>query len=275
MVKILNNNALLAIDSEQIEYVYMAKGIGFQNKVDQPLQDVEGQKKYKLSTEQKENSKDVAEYVDMTYLEISADIIALAQKKFPSADENILIPLADHIAIAIHRINNGIEIANPFASDIKLLFPEEYAIAEGGKKIIKERLGVEINGDEVSYITLHIHSAISAEHIDLSLRLVRVIKEFVENIEEDCGVEVNYSTITYSRFVTHIKFMVSRIYHKEDIHLDMNDYAKENLPYAYGKAEKLTGIISEILDCEIQEVEVGYLAIHIERVIKSFLDEAQ
>lgn len=210
VIKILNNNALLAIDENNIEYVYMAKGIGFQNKVNSELIDVEGQKQYKLSNESK-NKKELTEHIDMKYVELSAQILSLVQNKFPNADENILLPLADHIAFTMHRIEQKIEIINPFVADIKLLFLEEFAIAKQGGQLIKEQLGIEVNDDEISYITMHIHSSITAEHVDLSLKIVSVIKYFVSGIEDECGMKINYDSITYTRFVTHIKFMVSMI----------------------------------------------------------------
>lgn len=270
VIKILNNNALLTVDERGVEYVYMAKGIGFQNKVDSPFIDVEGQKQYKLSTGEKK--KDISEQIDIQYVEVSAEILATAQKKFPQVNENILLPLADHIAFAIHRLKQNIEITNPFVADIKLLFPDEFALAQQGGKLIEDRFGITVSEDEVSYITLHIHSAITAEHIDLSLQIVSLIKDFVSNIEKECDLSINYDSITYTRFVTHIKFMVSRIFHDETINLDMNEYTLNNFPYSHKKAIILAHSMEKILKTNIKDVEIGYLALHIERVISSITE---
>lgn len=270
VIKILNNNAILAVDEKDIEYVYMAKGIGFQNKINSELIDIEGQKQYKLST--KENQKELTEHIDIKFVELSADILNLVQEKFPNADENILIPLADHIAFTMHRIEKQIEVKNPFVADIKVLFPEEFAIATSARQIIKDKLGILVNDDELGYITMHIHSSITAEHIDLSLQIIALIKDFMAEIEAETGIKINYSSITYTRFVTHIKFMVSRIFNKETITLDMNDYTKENFPYSHEKAEILTTAIEKIIKININKIETGYLALHIERVTSSITE---
>ncbi len=275
VVKILNNNALLATDDMGIEYVYLGKGLGFQNKMNQELSSVEGQKQYQLLNQEAkhhENQKEIIEQIDALYLEISSEILVFVQEKFSNVDEKILLPLADHIAFAIQRIKKNIEITNPFTNDIKLLFPEEYSIAEKGRKIIADKIGILVNDDEVSYITLHIHSAISAEHIDLSMQIIHMIQNFVGEIEKECGSKLSYEGITYTRFVTHIKFMVARIYHEEHLGVDMNEYTKNNFPYSYGKAVELTKSMNEIMKTEIKEIEIGYLALHIERVVQSMIE---
>lgn len=272
VIKILNNNALLALDNDGFEYVYLAKGIGFQNKINEELIDLENQKKYKLFTPEADdgrNSKDIIERVEAIYIEISAYILSLTQQKFKNVDEDILLPLADHIAFAIQRIKNGVSIINPFVNDIKLLFTDEYEVAEQSKDFIKEKTNVTINEDEISYITLHINSAIRAEHIDLSMQIIRIIKNFIDEIEQECGIKVNYNSITYTRFITHIRFMVARIYNNEYLGVDMNNYTETNFPYSYKKAVELAEIIGSVLKNNIKDIEIGYLALHIERVVQS------
>lgn len=272
VIKILNNNALLALDNDGFEYVYLAKGIGFQNKINEELIDLENQKQYKLFTPEVDNGrnpKDIIERVEAIYIEISAYILSLTQQKFKNVDEDILLPLADHIAFAIQRIKNGVSIINPFVNDIKLLFTDEYEVAEQSKDFIKEKTNVTINEDEISYITLHINSAIRAEHIDLSMQIIRIIKNFINEIEQECGIEVNYNSITYTRFITHIRFMVARIYNDEYLGVDMNNYTETNFPYSYKKAVELAEIIGSVLKNNIKDIEIGYLALHIERVVQS------
>lgn len=269
VVKILNNNALLAISADGVEYVYLANGIGFSNKAGQPLAEKEGQRKYKLSAPEKDEQ--IVERVDAMYLELSAAIVALVQKKFPLADSGILLPLADHIAFAIQRIQNKVDIVNPFVHDICLLFPDEYAIAAEGAQLITQQTGVPINADEISYITLHIHSAITAEHVQLSLQVVESIKNFVSEMETEYHIAIRYDSIAYTRFVTHIKFMIARMHHGEKLGVDMNAYTKENFVFSYEKAVALISVLEDITKTKFHEIEIGYLALHIERVIQATL----
>lgn len=269
VVKILNNNALLAQSDSGTEYVYLANGIGFANKAGQLFVAKEGQRKYKLTSP--EQDEQIVERVDALYIEISAAIVAMAQQKFPEADTNILLPLADHIAFAIQRIRNGIDIVNPFANDICLLFPDEYDIATQGAQLITKKTGVSIHADEISYITLHIHSAITSEHVQLSLQIMDTIKNFVSEMEQECHLSINCDSIAYTRFATHIKFMITRMQHNEKLGVNMNAYTKENFVFSYEKALALIATLEKISKSKFQETEVGYLALHIERVIQATL----
>lgn len=255
VVKILNNNAILAEDELGHEYVYLAKGMGFQNKVGTDLVDLEGQKQYKMTSALSGEEEIPSHFPSGDYLEVTARILKLAQETFPQADENILLPLSDHIAFAVSRIQKGENIQNPFAQDIRLLFPEEYAIAIQGAKWVEEVSGLEMNGDEISYIALHIHSAITAEHIELSLKILGVLRDIMEGIQEEKSFFINDQSITYGRFVTHVKFMVSRIYHKEPLHLDMNQYTQENFPYAFEKATLLAHRLEKAMNTPVNSVE--------------------
>lgn len=276
VVKILNNNALVALDNNGLEYVYLAKGIGFQNRINELLIEVENQKKYKLFHNENINKvteqRDILDKVDAVYIEISAYILAQTKEKFNNVDENILLPLAEHIAFSIQRIKRGANIINPFANDIKLLFTEEYQVAELAKDLILEKTNVMINDDEISYITLHINSSIRAEHIDLSMQIIRIIKNFLSEIEQEFGISINYNTLTYTRFLTHIRYMVARIYHDDHLEVDMNSYTKTNFPYSYNKAIELINILSKTICNDIKDSEIGYLALHIERITQSIIE---
>ena len=55
-------------------------------------------------------------------------------------------------------------------------FPDEYEVAlKIKKKLLNLLLIKEINNDEVSFITLHIHSAISSNKVGESMEAARVV----------------------------------------------------------------------------------------------------
>ncbi|ONI47181.1 hypothetical protein AN644_01300 [Candidatus Epulonipiscium fishelsonii] len=270
VLKILNNNAILAVDSNTLEYIFLGNGIGFKNKANTPVVQVDNFKKYKLENDIKYN--EVVERVDVKYLEITAQILELVKQTFKEVDTTVLLPLADHIAFAVERIKKDMEIINPFTQDIKLLFPQEFLIAKKSAELIEQTFKVDINEDEISYITLHITSAISSKHVSLSLNMVEVIKQFISQLETEYNMNINYNSLSYHRLITHIKYLVSRMYHKEKLNLDMNDYTRSNFPFSYGKATELVNLLEKTLGEPVMELEVGYLAINIEKLIQSTLN---
>ncbi len=277
VLKILNNNALLAVDDNQVEYVFLGSGIGFNNKNGAEFISKEDTKKFILSSniDRDKSSVEIVNSVEPHFIEISAEIITLAEEKFGEVDENILLPLADHIAFAIERIEKKMDISNPFTKELQLLFPDEFEVALKGKQIILDKTGIDINADEVSYITLHIHSAISTSHISLSLQMAKFIQDFIADLGQECGIKISDGTLSYSRFMTHMRYMIARVTRKERLDLNMNDYCKQNFKFSYDKAEYLTREIGKLLKLEIKDVEVGYLALHIERVIQAAINNEE
>ena len=140
----------------------LGKGVGFGKKVSQRFEAPADCTLYRLAQETERGSaKELAKSVAPEFLEIADEILREAEKTFGNTiDRRILFPLADHISFAVGRIRNHEQISNPLTDDIKVLFYSEFKVAEVLKKILKERMDIEIDEHEVGYVALHIHSAL-------------------------------------------------------------------------------------------------------------------
>ena len=262
VLKVINNNALLAYDLHaEKEVIFLATGVGFGKKINTVFDDVDGAKKFYTN----EKIKEVTQNVDPVYLEIADMILHEAELEFNDVDR--MIQLADHIAFAIERMENNIDIVNPFSKDISLLYKDEYKVAVKGAKIIQDKLGVEINDDEISYITLHIHSALGQDNVADSMQTAMVIDDALALLEKLCRVKLNKESSAYARFLIHLKYMFYRIKNNEVLNLDMNEYAYNTFKSSFDIANEVLKEIEEIAKIIIPKVEIGYLAIHIERIL--------
>ena len=54
-----------------------------------------------------------------------------------------------------------------------MLFYSEFKVAEVLKKILKERMDIEIDEHEVGYVALHIHSALGDEKVSVAMQTAR------------------------------------------------------------------------------------------------------
>lgn len=263
--KIINNNALLTIDqSTQKEVIFMGNGVGFNRKQDELIDSIKDCKIYNVS----ESIKNVTDTIDTIYLDIASLILDEAENQFEQVDRMIQFALADHIAFAIERIKNKMIISNPFTKDISLLFKDEYRIALKGRSIIKEKLKVEINDDEVGYITLHVHSALDHDSVSNSMKTTILINEAIDSIEKLCQITVNKDSLLYSRLLVHLKYMFVRLSKGERLNIDMDEYVSANFPESYKVAKIICDSIKSNSDYDIPFTEIGYLAIHIERIKK-------
>lgn len=275
IIKALNHNGVLALDMDtNNEYILLGKGIGFGKKVNERIEAPENASIYLLQQETERGLvKEMINDIEPKILEIAGNIIIEAEKKFKKIDANILCPLADHIAFAVKRIKNNEQISNPLTQDIRALFPEEYEVACKGKDIIKEVEGIEINEDEIGYIALHIHSSLGSEKVSQAMETAMLVRDCVTSIEQKTGKIIDIDSLSYNRLMSHIKYMVARTLKGETIKLDMNDYIKERFHKAFEIAENICRKLGKELKKEIKDVEIGYLAMHIERVFTDELDE--
>lgn len=263
ITKILNHNAVV-VEKDQQEYLVMEKGIGFGKKAGLEIKLSDSTILYTI---QKENEREAAiDKINPIFLEITHELLKNAQKTLGHLDPNVLLPLSDHIAFAIERIRNNLVISNPFVNEIQFMNPEEYQAAKKAREIIYKKLGVEINEDEIGYITLHLHSAKCQENVDDSMKAAIIVNESIRLIEEKFKTHINVQSLAYSRLLTHMKYMIMRIKTNEKLNLDMDDYVKTNFPRAYETAEKILLRVGKELNATIPRIEIGYLGLHIQRI---------
>ena len=271
--KALNHNTLIAISMENNqEYLVIGKGIGFGKKVSERFEIPENIECsiYSLH-EQTERGKamELIKGIEPVYLEIAGKVLAKSEEVFGKIDKNILFPMADHIAFAVQRIRANEQISNPLTDDIRILFHMEYKTAECVKDILWEMLQVEIDEHEIGYIALHIHSAIEDENVALSMQIAMAVRECIRMIEEETGQTIDVMSLSYNRLMNHIRYMVARSIKGEKLKLNMNDYMSVKFPKSFWMATEVCKQLEKQLHrtSPLDEVEIGYLAMHIERVL--------
>ena len=254
------------------EYLVIGKGIGFGKKVSERFEIPENIEctVYSLH-EQTERGKamDLIKGIEAVYLEIAGKVLAKSEEVFGKIDKRILFPMADHIAFAVQRIRANEQISNPLTDDIRALFHMEYKTAECVKDILWEMLQVEIDEHEIGYIALHIHSAIEDENVALSMQIAMAVRECIRMIEEETGQTIDVMSLSYNRLMNHIRYMVARSIKGEKLKLNMNDYMSVKFPKSFWMATEVCKQLEKQLHrtSPLDEVEIGYLAMHIERVL--------
>ena len=266
--KVLNHNTLIGIGMEDNrEYLLIGKGIGFGKKVSERIEAPEECTVYSLCEQtQRGSAAELVKSVDPVFLEISEQILKESERIFGKIDWAILFHMADHIAYAVKRIRNQEQISNPLTEDIRALFHMEYKTAERIGSVLKERLDVEIDEHEIGYIALHIHSAIEDENVALSMQIARTVRECIQLVEEETGMKIDTVSLSYNRLMNHVRYMAARAVKGEKLKLNMNDYMLEKFPDAYRLASTVCGHLEKYLKKPLDEVEIGYLAMHIQRV---------
>lgn len=271
ITKILNHNSVLAIHMEDNrENLIMGKGVGFGKKPGERVNFPQDVTVYVLAPKcDHGNPRELVRRIDPIYLGIANAIIQEAQKAFGKLDTSILIPMADHIAFAAQRIQKNAPISNPLTPDIKALFPQEFQVARRGGEIILEQTGILFSDDELGYIALHIHSSLESMQVSQAMQTARMIRQCVELVQAETGARIDVSSLSYDRLMSHIKYMAVRILKGEHLSVDVNHLMRESCPAAFEISEKICRQLSQTLEKPVNETEVGYLAMHIQRVFET------
>lgn len=141
VIKNINNNISLCLDSRNNEVVAFGKGIGFTK----PPYDVPLSKIDRTFYDVDEEQLAVLNRIPEDVLEAAAEIVDLANEKMDNQfRENVVFTLADHIDFAIQRYQKNINIQLPLFYEVRQLYPNESEIGKQALDILKKRLGVSL-----------------------------------------------------------------------------------------------------------------------------------
>jgi transcriptional antiterminator len=96
---------------------------------------------------------------------------------------------------------------------------------------------------------------------------MEVIRENIDQLRKDLRITIDENSISYTRLTNHLKYLLLRLDTKEKLQMDISDFTKTKFPFAYEQATNMCQQLSKVLDKEIPETEIGYLALHLERIL--------
>ena len=269
ITKVLNHNSLIGIGQDDPgECLVMGKGIAFGKKAGQTVEVPTDAEVYYLKemTERGDASK-IIKSVSPLCLELANEVLNRAEEEFQKVDRSILFTMADHLDFAVRRVRNGEQISNPLTDDIRILFYKEYKVASCVKDLLRERLGIEIDAHEIGYLALHVHAAIMDENVTQAMVIARTVRECISRVEEETGQSIDVISLGYNRLMNHVRYMVARAIHGEKLKMSLNDYMSVKFPKPFMAAERICREMEKSLKLPIPDVESGYLAMHLERML--------
>ncbi|AAK78402.1 beta-glucoside operon transcriptional antiterminator [Clostridium acetobutylicum] len=278
--KILNNSAVTTIDdATRIEKVIMGKGIAFQKKPGDILNEEKIEKIFSIEN-QNENLKfqSLISEIPIEHIKVSENIISYAKRKLDvKFDEHIYISLTDHLSFAFRRYSKGIKIKNNMLWDIKRIYKKEYNIGMWAVEYIKGELGIKMDEDEAGFIALHIIDASLNESMDNTINITEIIDGILNIIKYFFSIEFNEDDMSYDRLLTHLKYFAQRVVSRKNAideeEKSFLEIVKTNYKEAYRCVGKIKSFIEKNYDYEVKGGEIVYLTLHVQRVISSLRDK--
>ncbi|WP_342325503.1 transcriptional antiterminator BglG [Kosakonia sp. BYX6] len=272
IAKILNNNVAVVLDENQREQVVMGRGIAFQKRAGDRIEAGSIEKIFALQSD--ELVRRLGELLKQIPLEVitACDrIIELAQSRLGKLQESLYITLTDHCYFAIERQKKGVVIRNVLMWEIKRLYPKEFELGQQARAILAKRLAVELPEDEAGFIALHLVTAQLKSEMPEVMHITKVMQEILHIVQYQLKLEYDQESLSYHRFVTHLKFFAQRMLNRTVVENDdasVHQVVKENYPLAWKCAEKVAGHLVCTYQRQLTTEEIMFLAFHIERVRK-------
>lgn len=210
LIKKINNNFALGLDSNGEHIIVEGKGIGFM-KMPCELHDyVQVTRTYYDYDEQYiDLIKEVPQPIMNVANEIYERVTAVLEYNL---NQNLPFILADHINFAIERFRKKVTLDLPIYYDLMQLYPIEYELAVFALERIKERLQIELPEKEKSGIILNIINAEMRIHKQQEQPdFYERIDHIVEIIEYSMHIQVSRDSFNYSRFVSHMTYLYRRL----------------------------------------------------------------
>lgn len=270
--KVYNNNVVQIINDNLEEEIVMGRGIGFQKKVGDLIDEAKIEKRFVLKDSNLASElSSIYQELSLTEIETISAIIEHGQDVLDTVyDLSLYVSLADHIHYTLERVADGLVISNPLTWEIRKFFPKEFQVGRDALLIIQEKLKVQLPEDEVASIALHfINAQKDSGAIKDGQKMAKIVTSIIDIVRFHYSSISDQDALSYNRFVTHIQYFAQRVVNElvqgaNDSFL--YDQVSLNYPDAFACTEKIKSYIEATYDFPMSKDEQVYLTIHIQRL---------
>ncbi|MET3559025.1 beta-glucoside operon transcriptional antiterminator [Streptococcus rupicaprae] len=270
-IKVFNNNVVLVQDAQGQEAIVMGRGLGFQKKTGDQLDESLIEKIFVLS-ETQFTSAVSGLYTTLTPKEVDifqAIVSKAALVLEVDYNDHFYLALADHLHFVLERAAQGIFIKNPLVWEVKKFYKPEYQLGLEAVKLLNESFSLEIPEDEAASIALHfVNGQKNVQQMDDTLKATKLIQELINIVRRFYVMEFDESSMSYMRFVTHLQYFAQRVLSGQNTDTKdgfLFDQVKLNYPKAFACAELLGKYVQASYQFQVSQDELVYLTIHIQR----------
>lgn len=269
--QIINNNVVSAVDEKGQEVVAMGRGLGFGIKPGAKVDEKKIEKIFRMEDESLAGQlKELLSNMPLEHAQISNDVISYAKETQKlKLNQSIYVTLTDHINFTIERYHQGIQLENALLWDIKRFYRQEYLIGQFAIEMINNRLHIELRDDEAGFIALHFINAEYNTTIKDTLGIPNLIQGALDIVKQELDITFDENSLHYERFLTHLKFLLQRVYRHELLPNEEYELAQmmiSKYPVEYSCSKKIADYIEKQTNSKISGEEIMYLSIHIRRV---------
>lgn len=272
--KVLNNNVVQATANFQ-EYIIVGLGVGFNMKPMQKIPEEKIEKVFELKREDYYKSSQLVVEMDQErFMKLYKIVESESNRmKMPLAP-HAFFTLIDHMNFAMERYKSGQEIKNMLIFDLKILYPDEFRLAENIYHQFNKVFKIELPFDEVGFLTIHIVNGINHEIDNKSTIVIDAVFDMLNIIRDTFLVPLKPEELMTQRIMIHLKMLLHRVI--SGIQLEFDEIVLYNVieefQSAYKVSQEIQKYIERRFDATLNSQELVYLTIHIHRLEQMIKD---
>lgn len=270
IIKIFNNNSIAALSDELGDIILTGSGIGFQKKIGDLVDESRIEKTYIFIEKVEKRIRRGINDIEPIYYEITSLLVSKATEQLNTQFYGeIFLAISDHIAFAIKRKKENIDLPNVVLSETKALYKKEYQLGLWIIKMIKEKTDIQLEEAEAGYIALHLVNFSTKNNAQNTSKIVNFVRDVIEVIEQTMNVQLELDSIDYARLSTHLKFLAERVFRHDigntiDTTENIRDMLKENIRLSLC-VNRIKKLIQKKYHYTLPPDEQTYLCIHIKK----------
>lgn len=271
VVKNINNNVSLCLDSRNREVVVFGKGVGcIKPPAEVPLARIE-RTFYGLNEQFLPLINDIpSEVLDFTYWQIAA-----VREQLPyETNSNLVLTLADHLAFAMERAKQGIFIPMPSIYEMEASYPVEVQVGRHIISALEQKFQVKLPSGEIQGVAMHFINARNTPvgtpaQANIEEQYETILEQTTQIIEREMNICVRRNTFSYARFATHVQYLLKRIFEEKRIdsdNLQMYHAIRDEYQKVSSCVDRIAEYYKNNWSLELSEEERLYLIMHVNRV---------
>ena len=270
ILKTINNNVISCRDEDGRELVVMGRGLGFHAKPGDTPDPERIEKVFRMdSPEESRKIQELLARLSPEILELTGRIVNYASQVLGRPlNQSVYLSLTDHIQFAIERCRGGMILPNPLSTEIRVFYPEEYAIGSHARDLILSEQHADLPEDEAAGIALHIVGAEYDSPMSVTMHAARVLNPIAAILESWPDLQLRRDSLGYSELLVHLKFMAIQAFTRGEPRWsdpELDRVIEQAAPEAYSCAGAICRYLCEQSGSSVSIAEQAILALHIRR----------
>ncbi|QZN84602.1 PRD domain-containing protein [Cellulomonas sp. C5510] len=272
VLRVFNNNLVLARDDRGAEVILTGRGLGFQAKPGDRVAEDRVVRVFRPDDgRDPDHLAGLLAGIPPEHVQLVGEALAEVGLDRLAAKPALVVAMADHIGFALRRAEQGQAVEYPLLAEVTNLYAEEHEQATALLAAVNARVATPLPPTEAVGLALHlVNAGFATGDLSYSYTMTGLIQQFLDVVAGAYGVDLVPGSVSVGRFVTHLRYLFVRIHQRRQLddrrHSEVGDAIRRTYPEASETADRLARLVELRLQAGLTEDEVSYLALHVARI---------